>query len=64
MNWVYADKNFIANAENEAMTTIITNYINISQNKYGNYLIQDLLENGGIRKKANILKIRNFVIKL
>ena len=33
---------------------IMTNFINISQNKYKNYLIQDLLENYGIRKKAFI----------
>ena len=32
----------------------MTNFINISQNEYENYLIQDLLENGGIRKKEFI----------
>ena len=64
MNEVCAEKNFIENAENEAMITILTNYINITQSKYGNYLIQDFLQNCGIRKKTNILKIWNFVIKL
>jgi carbamate kinase len=43
MNEVCAEKNFIENAENEAMITILTNYINITQSKYGNYLIQDFL---------------------
>ena len=54
MNGIWAKNNFIVNKENEAMIKILTNYINISQNKYGNYLIQDLLENGEIRNNINI----------
>ena len=53
MNWVYADKNFFVNAENEAMTTIITNYINI-------HLFQDLVTNMEKQDKMPIFFNREY----
>ena len=61
MYGVCAVKKFIGYTKNEVimkqfLTTILTNFINISQNKYGNYLIQDLLEKWWNKEEGSYLK--------
>jgi len=61
MYGVCAVKKFIAYTKNEVimkqfLTIIMTNFINISQNKFGNYLIQDLLEKWWNKKEGTYLK--------
>ena len=61
MYGVCAVKKFVGYTKNEVimkqfLTTIITNFINISQNKYGNYLIQDLLEKWWNKEEGTYLK--------
>ena len=54
-------KKFIANTRNEYIVykflyLIMTNFVNISDNKYGNYLIQYLLEKWWNKREGQILK--------
>ena len=52
---VCAAKKFIENAKNEIIFgNNYDQFYKYISKKYGNYLIQDLLENGGIRKKVHI----------
>ena len=51
---VCAAKKFIENAKNEFFGNNYDQFYKYISKKYGNYLIQDLLENGGIRKKVHI----------
>ena len=39
------------------MNSITTNFINISENRYGNYLIQNLLKIWWEKKEGNFLKM-------
>jgi len=59
MYGVCAVKKFIAYTKNEVimnqfLTIIMTNFINISQNKFGNYLIQDFLEKWWNKEEGTI----------
>jgi hypothetical protein len=61
MYGVCAVKKFVGYTKNDLimkqfLSTIITNFINISQNKYGNYLIQDLLEKWWNKDEGAYLK--------
>ena len=54
-------KKFIANTKNECIVNtfinlIISNFMNISDNKYGNYLIQYLLEKWWNKKEGQLFK--------
>lgn len=58
---VVAAKKFIGNTKNEAIikqisNLILTNFANLSQNKYGNYLIQYLLEKWWNKDEGAIFK--------
>ena len=58
---IYAVKKFIAHTKNKIivlqfLNLVLYNFVNIAQNKYGNYLIQYLLEKWWTKKEGEYIK--------